>query len=217
MILQRSSTNFTLFDTPITAKHASGVNSNSLGHQFNYVIKDLEEDFPKLKKTTFGVNREETINRKNYLEELLGDVLPVKLTMGALSSVPTQDIVHLMGMENMFVSMYDCPDTFHAFINQITEDYLSYFKFLENENLILPTVGRDGLGQGSLCYTNELPGYNVYGTRKFNTKDVWGFMDSQETVGISPAKLQKAVNLRYHKEMFILLTVILIKRKGTWK
>lgn len=192
-------TYFTLFNTPITSEHASGANGNSLGHQFNYVIKDLEEDFPKLKKTVFGVNKEQTIRRKNYFEELLGDILPVKLTMRALSSVPTQDIVHLMGMENMFVSMYDCPDTFHAFINHITEDYLSYFKFLEDENLIMPTVGREGLDQGSLCYTDELPGYDIYSTRKFTTKDVWGFMDSQETVGISPAMYEEFIFPYYKK------------------
>ena len=190
---------FRLFDAEIISKHSTNINGNSLGHKFNYVINDLEEDFPKFKKTVFGINKKETIERKNYFEELFGDILPVKITADALYSVPTQDIVHLMGMENMFISMYDCPDTFHAFINQITKDYLSYFKFLENENLIMPTIGREELGQGSLCYTDELPGFDIYGTRKFTTKDIWGFMDSQETVGISPAMFEEFIFPYYKK------------------
>lgn len=179
-------TYFQLFGISINTTHAKDSQGRDLGHKFNYAITDLYDDFHKLGPSKFGVDREGTMKTKADYEELFGDVLPVKLTMNGLYSVPTQNVVHLMGMENMLFSMYDYPDEFKEMMDRIANDYIAYFKFLENEKLLLPTNERSIVGQGTLGYTHELPGEDVLKERSLTTKDVWGFMDSQETVGISP-------------------------------
>ena len=119
-------TYFRLFDREITKTHAK----DSVGHHFNYIISDLQEDLPKLGKTTFGVNREKSLEYKACVEELFGDILPIKMTGGCLYAVPTQDVVHMMGMEQMFFAIYDYPDEFHQLMNQIAEYYITSFKWL---------------------------------------------------------------------------------------
>ena len=80
-------------------------------------------------------------------------------------------------------NIYDYPELFKEMMDRIADDTLEYYRFLEDNKLILPTVAGESLGQGSWCYNHELPGWEEHGKRPFTTKDVWGFMDSQEMVG----------------------------------
>jgi len=189
---------FQLFGVKVEKEHAMTSEGESVGHRFKYVIKDLEEDFPKLGPSKYGVDRERTMAWKEFLENIFGDILPVKITNSCLYSVPTQDVVHLMGMENMLFAMYDYPDTFHAFMKRITDDYIEYFRFLEREGLLLPTASYEMCGQGTFCFTRELP-REIEPGKKLTTKDLWGFMDSQETVGISPSMYEEFIFPYYKK------------------
>lgn len=188
-------THFTLFNIEIKKHEAEG----SLGHEFVSVVEDLEDDYHKLKETDFGVDMESTLRKKRVLEETFGDILPVKIQMDCLYSVPTQMVVHFMKMENMMYNIYDYPELFHEMMDRIAEDTLAYYRFLEEKHLILPTTGAQGLAQGSWCYNHELPGEEEAAKRPFITKDVWGFMDSQETVGLSPKMYEEFIFPCYKK------------------
>jgi hypothetical protein len=182
---------FQPFGISIEAEYAK----NSLGHKFKYKIKDLKDDFSLLKKSSYGTyGTEQAEEYKKLLEDIFGDILPVKFVGDGLYSVPTQDIVHIMSMENMLLSMYDYPDLFHELMKQLTDDYVEYFKWLENENFLLPTSAYGRVMQGTVSYTNSLPSDG-----KIKTKDVWGFLDSQETVGISPDMFNEFIFPYYKK------------------
>jgi len=175
------------------------IKTGGLGHQFVHLINDLGEDFHKLKKSTYSFNTEAVHKRVDNLNEILGDALPVKIVGNALYSVPTQLIVHLMGMENMFFAMYDYPDEFKQMMNKAADDYIEFFELMSEKGLLLPTVGDERLGQGTWCYTNELPGADEFTGRKFGLSDVWGFLDSQETVGLSPDMFLEFIAPAYEK------------------
>lgn len=175
-------THFTLFDLKIHVTHASNNDGLDLGHQFDHILTDLKAMIPNLLSSTFGVDRNATNPYKAAVEDILGDILPVRLVMNSLTSCPTQDLVHLMGMESLFLAMYDVPDLFKKMMEQVSHDYITYFRWLESEGLLLPTVGAELLGNGSFCFNETLPNTQVV----TSTRDVWGFMDSQETVGVSP-------------------------------
>ncbi|MDD4797558.1 MAG: hypothetical protein PHO66_07305, partial [Eubacteriales bacterium] len=93
----------------------------------------------------------------------------------------TQRVVHWMGMENMFYAMYDYPDEFHGMMARMADDQIAFFTMLEQKGLLLPTAGDQRLWQGSRCFTDELPAKGPVGVG-----EVWGHMDSQESVGLSP-------------------------------
>ena len=188
-------THFTLFNIPIKKHNSVG----SVGHEFISVVEDLEDDYEKLQETDYGVDMESTMLKKQALEEVFGDILPVRLQMDCLYSVPTQMIVHFMKMENMMFNIYDYPELFKEMMNRIADDTLAYYRMLEEKRLILPTTGGESLGQGSWCYNRELPGEEEAKIRPLTTRDVWGFMDSQETVGLSPEMFEEFIFPCYKK------------------
>ena len=145
------------------------------------------------------MDKESTRAKFESISQTIGDILPVRMKMDCLYSVPTQMVVHFMSMENMMFNMYDYPELFKEMMDRIAEDTLAYYRMLEKEHLILPTVSYEGVGQGTWAFTNELPGYDEIGKRIFTPKDVWGFMDSQETVGISPQMYEEFIFPCYKK------------------
>lgn len=171
----------------------------SVGHQFQHILEDLEEDYDKLKQSVYGVDLETTEKKRQAIEEAIGDILPVRMHMNCLTSVPTQEVVHFMGMENMMYAMYDYPDLFKQMMDRIADDTLAYFHMLEEKRLILPTTSFEGVSQGSWAFNRELPGMDEWNKRPFTTHDVWGFMDSQESVGISPAMYEEFIFPCYKK------------------
>lgn len=191
---------FRLFDIEIEeefAKNADG--GNGLGRHFKEKVQDLEEDYGKLKETRFGVNVEASLEKKEVIEDAIGEILPVRMKMDCLYSVPMQMIVHFMSMENMMFALYDYPERFKEMMNRIADDTLAYFRMLEEKRLILPTTSYESVGNGTWAFTHDLPGWEEWEKRPFTTKDVWGFMDAQETVGISPDMYEEFVFPCYQK------------------
>jgi hypothetical protein len=158
---------------------------SGVGHQFIHSIKNFPEDFLKLGSSTYGVDRGKTIRWKNIVGDVIGDILPVRMSCDSLGASLTQHIVHFMGMEAMIFAMMDYPEEFHLFMSQLADDHIKFFKWLENEELLFLNNGDDHLGQGSFGFSNDLPNRNI-GSEKIITQDLWAMMESQETVSISP-------------------------------
>lgn len=169
------------FGHKVTRHSATDLNGKTVGHQFDYVLSDLEEDWDKLGATDFGVDAVATQGYFDVAQETFGDLLPVKMVMNSLYAVPTQHVVHLMGMENMCYAMYDTPELFQKMMGRLADDYLAWFEYLAKGGYLRPTAEFELLYQGSRCFTEELPADEVSSSRQ-----MWGFMDSQETVSISP-------------------------------
>ncbi len=146
-------------------------------------INDLEKDFHKLGKSTFGFNRQIAIDYKKQVEDIIGDIIPIKIKTGTPYIVPTYDIVNLFSMENMIFSMYDYPELYKKTIEMLADDYLEYYKLLESENMLTLNSDESIVAQGTWGFTNEL----TQKGDKVLLKDSWVHLNSQETVNIDPA------------------------------
>ncbi len=93
---------FRPFGFDVRVERAGG-DSAAVGHRFVHPIGDLEEDYEKLGASVFGVDADRTRARMALAEDAFGDILPVRATTQCLYAVPTQQVVHLMGMENMML------------------------------------------------------------------------------------------------------------------
>ena len=158
---------------------ASG--ENAIGFHIDPIINDLTEDIDKLRGGHFGVDREKTKKYIEIVEDTLGDILPVKMVMPSLTGSITNPLVHLMGMEEYYFSMYDCSDELHEVMDMACRVYENFYDFLEKEELLLPTTGISPLAQESFAFTDELPTENVT-----KTTECWGYLESQETTAVSP-------------------------------
>lgn len=180
---------FKPFDIDVQTQKSEGI-----GHHFIEQITDLENDFSKLKRSSFISHKKEAVGRASYIEELLGDILPVKITGVSIFATPTQNLVHLMNMETIFYSMHDYPKLFKQMMDNLSNDYLELFAYMEKEKLVFSTNDGEILGNGSYCYNDELPVKD-----NLSVEDVWGFMDSQETVGVSPEMFEEFIFPYYKK------------------
>ncbi len=112
--------------------------------------------------------------------ELFGDDTPLPpptMCSGAI----TNPLVHLMGMEQYYISMYDCPDALHEVMDTATRVYEAYYDFLERKQLLLPTCGISLIAQENFAFNNELPcGKPTHITQ------CWGSLESQKTHSVSP-------------------------------
>ena len=154
---------------------------NAQGFHIDPVISDLASEIDKLRGGSFGVDREATAKRREMIEDIFGDILPVRMVMGSLSGSITNPLVHLMGMEAYYIAMYDCPDAVHEAMEMATQVYEDYYDFLEAEQVLLPTCDCTPVAQESFAFTDELPTDTVT-----QTTQCWGFLESQETTAVSP-------------------------------
>ena len=211
--LLRPMINFTLFedDTLVPDHYAIKLHSHfvpfglkvrrqetdGLGHHFIPYLHDLEKDDPLLGASVFGIDLDATLQEQAEAEELLGDLLPVRRVSDAAYSCPMQDIVHIMNMDDLYMAMVDDEERFCHMLDRLVDDYLTYFRLMESSGSLISGARMQHLCQGSYCFTNELQD----GMEKAKLKDMWLFMDSQETAGISPAMYRDLVFPSYQKLM----------------
>ena len=156
--------------------------STGKGYHINPVIEDLEAEVDRLRGGSFRIDEERTRKYCEAASELFGDILPVRLIQPSLTGAITNPLVHLMGMENLYTAIYDCPDTLHEVMDMATRVYEQYYDYLEQHGLLLPTCDISPVAQESFAFNHELPR-----DKASTTRDVWGFLESQETTAVSPA------------------------------
>lgn len=157
--------------------------TGGLGHHFIPYLHDLEEDLHLLGPSQYGINEEGAQREVEQAQELFGDLLPVRRVSNCMYSCPTQDIIHIMNMDDLYVAMIDDEDNFRAMLQRLIDDYIAFYTMLESGKHLRSAARGQHLSQGSYCFTEELPD-DVPGA---SLRQMWLYMDSQETSGISPA------------------------------
>jgi hypothetical protein len=186
-------------DTKYT--HAEDAKGRNIGFAMAYPIEDIERDICKLKPPRFEVNREATPAKKAFFEEIIGDILPVtiKNTTFPWFGILTYRMVNLMGMETMFIAMKDQPDAFHRFMTHLSESMKAFLRWQESEKLICLNNGYEDAGGGSYGFTHELPRADRKNADLYLSCDMWAGLNSQESVGVSPAMFGEFIYPYYHE------------------
>jgi hypothetical protein len=158
-------------------------------------IKDLDKDFDKLTPRTFTVDREATLDRVALLEKVFGDILPVRIRgmFGSLewSLGMTERVMKLHGLDNLMYNTLDNPQGLHRLMTFLRDDHIAFARWAETEGLLTLNNENDYIGSGSMGYTRELPQAGAQETDPVRLKDLWVLLESQETVGISPAHFEE--------------------------
>lgn len=165
----------------IQGKTTRASGNHAQGFHIDPVITNLEAELDKLQGGNFGVDKESTKQYMDLVSETIGHILPVRIIMNNLTGMMTNPIVHLMGMENFYCAMYDCPDAVHKAMDIACTIYEQFYDFLEQEKLLLPTYGTCPISQESFAFNHELPSDRVS-----KTTECWGFLESQEMTAVSP-------------------------------
>lgn len=155
-------------------------------------IKNFEEDIPKMHTRKIILNKERSEQLYTLAQDVLGDILDVQYE-GCFwwSNGMTWDLVNFRGMTQTMMDMYDYPDELHQLMALLRDDVLQRLDFLEENSLLTLNTAGNYVGSGGFGWTDELPqsGY----TGQVRTKDMWGFCESQETIGVSPEMFKEFV------------------------
>ncbi len=178
------------FDLDMSEKRCVDKNGKSVGYTTIHHLEDLERDFHKIGKTVRTVDKALTFAKKQAIEEIIGDILPVRLKneIGFFNwyASPSKKVVYLMGMEAMMYAPYDYPELFRKLYELLTEDALETYRWMSDEGILCLNNGNDYAGAGSYGFSKLLPTEECKQTGKVQMKDLWLNLNSQETVSISP-------------------------------
>lgn len=154
-----------------------------IGFRDIHIIEDLEEDLDKLQPYAFHFDAAATERYKQYAQDTLGDLMPVCETNRSLDWFCglSQHIIELMGMEALMYAMIDTPEAVVRLYDFVADQILRVLDWQESEGLLRPNNGNHYAGSGSYGFSRELaPGTPA------RCSELWGNLNSQETVSISP-------------------------------
>ena len=176
-------------------RHAKDAKGRELGYSYEHPIQDLKEDFQVLKKSVYSYDDTGTIEQYDFTQDLLGDILDVRISNNSLLWFMsfTARAVNIMGLERLMYSIIDYPEETEKLFNFILEDSFEYMDWQEQNGLLALDNGNARAGSGSYGFTAELPTDKCKKTGKITTRDIWGNMNSQESVGLSPSMYEEFI------------------------
>jgi hypothetical protein len=150
-------------------------------------IKDLDTDIGKLRQRQVVIDQAQTQRDLALAHEIFDGHLPVRLAgANPWSEGLTADLIRLIGLQPLMEAMLDNPEGLHRIMAWMRDERLHYTEQLRAAGALRPNSGDHYIGSGACGYSDELPpaGDGLQAPCGFDS--LWGFAESQETVGISP-------------------------------
>ena len=168
-----------------------------MGYMSNFPIASLD-DLEKLHERSFFVDRERTLGFRQTLEEIFGDILPVRVGnfdnffsdlgfnpfCGNYDPVLTMDLFKLVGNENLMFWPYDHPEALKWLLDFLIEDRRRFIKWLQDEKLMALNTDNQFAGPSGYGYVSDLPAADSGAAPV--AKNCWAWVESQETNLYSP-------------------------------
>ena len=173
----------------LKASHADDAHGGQIAYAYNHPIRSLA-DVARLRPRAWKVDRAKTLERQSRLQDIFGDVLPVVIHgTGQLHGGMTGDLFKLIGNDNLLMWTYDAPEALKQIMAYLRADRINYYRWLEAEGLLGLNNDMEWAGSGSPGFTTALPSSGYKGTPRL--KDLWIWIESQETTMISPAMFSR--------------------------
>ncbi len=180
--------------TPVTSNcdelrftHADNGHGSSLGYETNRPIRDIEADWGKLRRRTISLDPDTTERQAWLAAEAFSGLLPVEIGRPGsfYSDGITNRAVLLMGMQELYLQMALNPEAVHRLFGFLAEENLALGQWEEDQNLLtLNHDGNQGYCTGSSFFSDETA---VPAGRRVRSTDRYGYLESQESAGISAA------------------------------
>lgn len=172
------------YGVPITETHAEDGQGGNTAYGYNHPVQ-TPADLARLRPRSFWADRQAAAGQASRWEDWLGGLLPVRVQgPGDHLAALTSDLFRLIGNDNLLTWPYDHPQALHDLLDYLAEDRLRYYCWLESENLLTLNNNAQTVGSGSPGFTTALPAAGYVGQARL--RDVWVWMESQETSMISP-------------------------------
>lgn len=111
--------------------------SQIVSHQYMDVLSG-EEDLEKIHPPVVTADEEGSQRNLELAQEILGDILPVKLVGTNVACSYWDEISQFRGVEDVLYDMVDRPEFVHATVRKFADWHMSYLEQLEQLNLLEP-------------------------------------------------------------------------------
>ena len=152
------------------------------------------ENAGRLHQRSRCVNRMESLHNKELLEDIFGDILPVRLGgwdpfhrdpgyrpwLGSLYAGLSTDLLDLIGSDNLGAWAHDNPALLQRIMAVICGDWKAHFRFMEKEGLLYANTDTWMPCPGSYGFVSDLPAPSADGTPA-TLRDCWCWTDVPES------------------------------------
>lgn len=131
----------------------------------------------------FIPDRQEWARLREKYEEAVVDELEIQFHVPYCTLVQSLliDLVHLRGLEELMVDLYDNPEMLHQVMGHMSASKIRLLEKLEREGYTFDNHSNIYTGSGGLGYTNE----EVEDPKQVKLSEMWGFADAQEFTSVS--------------------------------
>ncbi len=149
---------------------ATDARNHIISHDYHDQLA-TDADLEKLQTPHISYDKTETLRKYQLLGDVLGDIIPIRITgIGYFGVTTWDDIARYRGVENLLVDLADRPDFTHRLVDRLTaikESELAQYEALglfdtEGETLHCTPI-----------LTSDLPSQEYDGTQ-VTRKDIWG-------------------------------------------
>jgi hypothetical protein len=186
------------YGVPLVAHHASATDGSDVGYTFDFAVQS-DADADRLHQRERCVDRSLSHLRHEMLQDIFGDILPVRLGgydwfdtdpgykpwLGNLYAGLTMDLFKMVGNNNLLYWVYDNPALVHRLMKLIHDDRVAHFQYLEAEGLLYRNADAWMPCPGSYGYVSDLP-EPTEDDHDVRLKDCWVWLEAQECQPISP-------------------------------
>ncbi len=186
------------FDWGMGAKRED---SGQMGGSYSMVpVLESEEDFARMKAQShrWAFDDTETAQRQGLLEDIFRGVLPVRPYIPYYTASIIFQLVPLYGLAELMMDLVERPEFVEAIIAHMCGELEDTFLHLEETGRLTTNNMAQFLPSGSVGLTDELRAEGAGGP--YQLRDLWGFADTQEFTGVSPAMWREFV-LPYQKKL----------------
>lgn len=158
-------------------------------HLDNHLDSDAKVQAFLNHEVDFIVNNQELDRLSKKYSEVLDGILELEFNVPYVVLVQSLiiELIHLYGMSELLVDLYDKPEKIHGIMDHMSTSKLRLLENLERQNLLYDNRSNFYTGSGGLGYKTDVDSNPWNG--KLDT--MWGFADSQEFNGVSPEMFQE--------------------------
>ena len=159
---------------------------NNGAYKVKPAIDEYEDDFEKVHYPEITIDWEESEKVMDLAKYVFGDILEVRRkhtwwwTMGM-----TWEYINLRGLDNLMLDLMWEQEWVHKMMKLLSDGTMKRLDFLQENGLLASNTEGTYVGSGGFGWTDQLKKPSEI-VGNVTTQDMWGFCDSQETVGCSP-------------------------------
>jgi hypothetical protein len=149
-------------------------------------------DINRLTPQQLVVDHEASRRHLDLAHELFDGILEVRRRgnpWAIVGGFPV-DVIQLRGMQELMLDFYDDPAWVHELCRLLAADHTARLDQIEAGGYLTLNNGCEWIGTGGIGYSDQLPA-SGFDPAHVRCRDVWGGLQAQDLVGISPGQFEE--------------------------